>query len=86
RNSIRLMGHMALDGETVPESLPEDLRRLRAAIEDCGCPTRWDRLIEDDEDFETEAVENGTTERQMRNQFHAWVKFMTMDQTAEAAE
>ncbi|MCB1341314.1 MAG: Rieske 2Fe-2S domain-containing protein [Pseudooceanicola sp.] len=36
------------------------------------------RLYEEDEDFETEAVENGTTERQMRNQFHAWVKFMTM--------
>lgn len=49
RNSIRLMGHMALDGETFPESLTEDLRRLRAAIEDCGRPTRWDRLIEDDE-------------------------------------
>ena len=35
------------------------------------------RLHEPDEDFEVEAVENGTTERQMRNQFHAWVKFMT---------
>ena len=43
-------------------------------------------MYEDDEDFEVEAVENGTTERQMRNQFHAWVKFMTMGQTAEAAE
>ena len=35
------------------------------------------RLIEEDENFEEEAVLNGTTERQMRNQFHAWVKFMT---------
>lgn len=35
------------------------------------------RLYEDDEDFGQETVENGTTERQMRNQFNAWVKFMT---------
>ncbi|ABD54260.1 aromatic ring-hydroxylating dioxygenase subunit alpha [Jannaschia sp. CCS1] len=41
------------------------------------------RLYEEDEDFSEEAVENGTTERQMRNQFNAWVKFMTVD--AEAA-
>ena len=34
------------------------------------------RLFEPDEDFETEAVENGTSERQMRNQFNAWAKFM----------
>ncbi len=37
------------------------------------------RLYEEDEDFSQEAVENGTTERQMRNQFDAWVRFMTMD-------
>ena len=35
------------------------------------------RLYEPDEDFGVERVENGTTERQMRNQFHAWVTFMT---------
>ena len=35
------------------------------------------RLYDGDEDFSAEAVENGTTERQMRNQFDAWVKFMT---------
>ncbi|MGJ8544194.1 MAG: aromatic ring-hydroxylating dioxygenase subunit alpha [Sulfitobacter sp.] len=35
------------------------------------------RLRTGDEDFTEEAVENGTTERQMRNQFNAWVKFMT---------
>ncbi len=29
------------------------------------------------EDFSQEAVENGTTERQMRNQFDAWKRFMT---------
>ena len=29
------------------------------------------------EDFSQEAVENGTTERQMRNQFDAWKTFMT---------
>jgi benzoate/toluate 1,2-dioxygenase alpha subunit len=33
-------------------------------------------------------VINGTSERQMRNQFHAWAKFMTadMEKSAEAAE
>jgi hypothetical protein len=33
-------------------------------------------------------VINGTSERQMRNQFHAWSKFMTMDmdKRVEAAE
>lgn len=35
------------------------------------------RLLEEDEDFSQEAVLNGTTERQMRNQFDAWRKFMT---------
>jgi len=47
------------------------------------------RLYEPDEDFDTEAVENGTTERQMRNQFHAWAKFMheaPKPARAEAAE
>ncbi len=36
------------------------------------------RLYEENEDFTSEAVKMGTTERQMRNQFHAWVQFMTM--------
>ena len=36
------------------------------------------RLDPGDETFDEEAVENGTTERQMRNQFNAWVKFMTV--------
>ncbi|MCM2563164.1 aromatic ring-hydroxylating dioxygenase subunit alpha [Lutimaribacter sp. EGI FJ00015] len=45
------------------------------------------RLYEEDEDFDEERVENGTTERQMRNQFHAWVKFMTVSMNEkEAAE
>ena len=46
------------------------------------------RLYQDGEDFGTEAVENGTTERQMRNQFDAWVRFMTPEPAplAEAAE
>ena len=43
------------------------------------------RLIEEDEDFEEEAVLNGTTERQMRNQFHAWVKFMTASEEGIAS-
>jgi hypothetical protein len=43
--------------------------------------------LEDGEDFTEEAVNNGTTERQMRNQFNAWAKFMTYDVAAqEAAE
>ncbi len=46
------------------------------------------RLYEEGEDLDEEAVLNGTTERQMRNQFHAWAKFMTatMPETLEAAE
>lgn len=34
------------------------------------------RLYEDGEDFTETAVSNGTTERQMRNQFDAWARFM----------
>ncbi len=47
------------------------------------------RLYTGPEDFEAEAVENGTTERQMRNQFNAWAKFMTAtmgDATSVAAQ
>ncbi|MEC9246671.1 MAG: aromatic ring-hydroxylating dioxygenase subunit alpha [Pseudomonadota bacterium] len=36
------------------------------------------RLYQEGENFDEIAVENGTTERQMRNQFHAWEKYMTM--------
>lgn len=36
------------------------------------------RLYTNGEDFDHIAVENGTTERQMRNQFNAWVKYMTV--------
>jgi hypothetical protein len=43
------------------------------------------RLLEDGEDFTEEAVNNGTTERQMRNQFNAWAKFMTYDVAAQEA-
>ena len=35
------------------------------------------RLAEPDEADVPEAVVNGTSERQMRNQFRAWVRFMT---------
>ncbi len=35
------------------------------------------RLYDPAEAAEETAVTNGTTERQMRNQFRAWVKFMT---------
>ena len=34
------------------------------------------RLHTRDEDYEQEVIENGTTERQMRNQFNAWLKFL----------
>jgi phenylpropionate dioxygenase-like ring-hydroxylating dioxygenase large terminal subunit len=42
------------------------------------------RLYQPGEDYAAEAVENGTTERQMRNQFDAWTKYMTltMDEAA----
>ena len=43
------------------------------------------RLYKDGEDFDTQAEENGTTERQMRNQFQAWTKFMTMSLPSEDA-
>ena len=36
------------------------------------------RLYEPDENEQETAVINGTSERQMRNQFRAWSKFMTM--------
>ena len=42
--------------------------------------TEWvnmQRLHTRPEDYDVEVVENGTTERQMRNQLHAWAKFMT---------
>jgi benzoate/toluate 1,2-dioxygenase subunit alpha len=35
------------------------------------------RLYADDEEVDTTAVINGTSERQMRNQFHAWLKLIT---------
>ncbi|MEM9060081.1 MAG: aromatic ring-hydroxylating dioxygenase subunit alpha [Pseudomonadota bacterium] len=41
------------------------------------------RLYEDSEDFTETYETNGTTERQMRNQFDAWVKFMTCSMTGE---
>ena len=42
------------------------------------------RLHTGPEDFDEEAVENGTTERQMRNQFDAWVRFMTCSMGGDA--
>jgi hypothetical protein len=46
------------------------------------------RLYEAGEPREATEIVNGTSERQMRNQFYAWSKFMTlnMKQSAEAAE
>ena len=36
------------------------------------------RLYSDGEEADVTAIADGTTERQMRNQFHAWAKFMTL--------
>ena len=41
------------------------------------------RLYQDDEDFSETLEENGTTERQMRNQFQAWRHFMTVSMSRE---
>ena len=49
--------------------------------------TEWvnmQRLHTGPEDYDVEVVENGTTERQMRNQMHAWAKFMTATMGAAA--
>jgi phenylpropionate dioxygenase-like ring-hydroxylating dioxygenase large terminal subunit len=40
------------------------------------------RLYDAEEEPDTTAVVNGTSERQMRNQFSAWAKYMTMGMTA----
>ena len=43
------------------------------------------RLQTEAEDFDKESIENGTTERQMRNQFNAWSKFMTASMQESAS-
>ena len=43
------------------------------------------RLYTPDEKPDVTAETNGTTEWQMRNQFYAWSKFMTMSMEAQAA-
>ena len=35
------------------------------------------RLYDEDEEPDASVVVNGTSERQMRNQFNAWVRYMT---------
>jgi hypothetical protein len=59
----------------------DDLEMYERAQEGLAAGTNpWvnvQRLYAEGEDLEQTAVENGTTERQMRNQFAAWVKFMT---------
>ena len=44
------------------------------------------RLHPGEEDYDEEVVVNGTSERQMRNQFHAWTKFMTMTMERDVLE
>lgn len=40
------------------------------------------RLYQGDENFEETSIANGTTERQMRNQFDAWKKYMVVSMQA----
>jgi phenylpropionate dioxygenase-like ring-hydroxylating dioxygenase large terminal subunit len=42
------------------------------------------RLYSDGEEADVTAIADGTTERQMRNQFHAWAKFMTLSMQRQA--
>jgi benzoate/toluate 1,2-dioxygenase subunit alpha len=44
------------------------------------------RLYQPGEPDDETAVVGGTSERQMRNQFHAWAKFMTMSMRPEGAD
>jgi benzoate/toluate 1,2-dioxygenase alpha subunit len=44
------------------------------------------RLLEPGEGEDETAVVGGTSERQMRNQFHAWSKFMTLSMRPEGAD
>ena len=44
------------------------------------------RLYTGEEDYSVEAVENGTTERQMRNQMDAWARYMTVSMTPPEKE
>ncbi len=59
----------------------DDLEMYERAQEGLAAGTNpWvnvQRLYAEGEDLGQTAVENGTTERQMRNQFAAWVTFMT---------
>jgi hypothetical protein len=43
------------------------------------------RLYDENEQMDVTEVVNGTSEKQMRNQFHAWVKFMTQSMDAQMA-
>jgi len=52
RDSTRLMRQMALNNEHVPETLAEDLRRLQDAIEAVELPSRWDILMDDNDEVE----------------------------------
>ena len=42
------------------------------------------RLYDEDEEPDATAVVNGTSERQMRNQFNAWARYMTRSMTPPA--
>jgi hypothetical protein len=44
------------------------------------------RLLRPDEIEDETAIVGGTSERQMRNQFRAWVKFMTMSMQEPAKQ
>ncbi len=56
----------------------EMYERAQEGLHSNGNPwVNLQRLFEKDEQADEEVVINGTSERQMRNQFHAWQKFLT---------
>jgi len=50
RNSVRLLGRMALEGEDPPASFLANMRQLQHAIDTLGRPSAWDRLVLDEDD------------------------------------
>ncbi|MEJ2624260.1 MAG: aromatic ring-hydroxylating dioxygenase subunit alpha [Pseudolabrys sp.] len=65
----------------------EMYERAQEGLHSGGSPwVNIQRLYEDGEMPNETTVINGTSERQMRNQFHAWMKFMTLDMNREAAQ
>lgn len=49
RRGLRLVGHMTVEEEELPENMVSLLRRLKVAVEARERPSRWDILGADDE-------------------------------------